>query len=87
MAAVCDFGVELVDHPPYSPDLAPSEYFLFLNMKKKLAETQYTDTDTHIHTTYAHKHTLELWENDKSTINYHHVTVKCYVYILYFYVE
>ena len=65
MAAVCDFGFELVDHPPYSPDLAPSDYFLFLNTKKNLAETQYTDTDTHthththmhIHTTYTHKHT------------------------------
>ena len=36
MAAVCDCGFELVDHPPYSPDLAPpSDYFLFSNMKKQ----------------------------------------------------
>ena len=34
MAAVRDCGFELVDHPPYSPDLAPSDYFLFPNMKK-----------------------------------------------------
>ena len=33
MAAVRDRGFELVDHPPYSPDLAPSDYFLFPNMK------------------------------------------------------
>ena len=37
MAAVtvrdCDF--ELADRPPYFPDLAPSDYFLFPNMKKK----------------------------------------------------
>ena len=34
MAAVHDSGFELVDHPPYSPDLAPSHYFLFPNMNK-----------------------------------------------------
>ena len=36
MAAVHDCGIELDDHPPYSPDLAPSDYFLFPNMKKKI---------------------------------------------------
>ena len=35
VAAVLDCGFELVDHPPYSPELAPSDYFLFPNMKKK----------------------------------------------------
>ena len=34
MAAVHDCCFELVDHPPYSPDFAPSDYFLFPNMKK-----------------------------------------------------
>ena len=33
MAAVHEYGFELVDLPPYSPDLAPSDYFLFPNMK------------------------------------------------------
>lgn len=28
---------ELVPHPPYSPDLAPSDFFLFKNLKKFLA--------------------------------------------------
>ena len=42
MAAVCDCGFEPVDHPPYSPDLAPSDYFLFPNMEKThLAGKQY----------------------------------------------
>jgi len=31
MATLRDCGFELVDHPPYSPDLAPSDYFLFPN--------------------------------------------------------
>ena len=33
MAAVCDCGIELVDDPPYSPDLTPSDYFLFPTWK------------------------------------------------------
>ena len=35
MAAVRDCCFDLVDHPPYSPDLAPSDYYLFPNMNKK----------------------------------------------------
>lgn len=31
-----DFRWELFDHPPYSPDLAPSDYFLFLHFKQWL---------------------------------------------------
>ena len=34
MAAVRECGFELVDDFPYSPDLAPSDYFLFSQMKK-----------------------------------------------------
>ncbi|KAL7381385.1 hypothetical protein ABVT39_004991 [Epinephelus coioides] len=45
MAAVHDCGFELVDHPPYSHDLAPSDYFLFPSMKKHLAEKQYLTDD------------------------------------------
>ena len=36
MAAVHECSFELVDHYPYSPDLAPSYYFLFSNMKKEI---------------------------------------------------
>ncbi|KAG4070573.1 hypothetical protein HA402_011960, partial [Bradysia odoriphaga] len=28
--------IELMGHPPYSPDLAPNDFFLFLTIKKKL---------------------------------------------------
>ena len=35
MAAVRDCGFELVDHSPFSPELASSNYFQFPNMKKK----------------------------------------------------
>ena len=29
-------GFHCLDHPPYSPDLAPSDYYLFLGLKKQL---------------------------------------------------
>ncbi|GBP37502.1 Histone-lysine N-methyltransferase SETMAR [Eumeta japonica] len=31
--ALKDTGFSEIDHPPYSPDLAPSDYFLFSNLK------------------------------------------------------
>jgi histone-lysine N-methyltransferase SETMAR len=34
--AVVDAGFEKIEHPPYSPDLAPSDYYLFPNLKKEL---------------------------------------------------
>uniref|UniRef100_A0A3Q0T0Y3 Histone-lysine N-methyltransferase SETMAR n=1 Tax=Amphilophus citrinellus TaxID=61819 RepID=A0A3Q0T0Y3_AMPCI len=34
MAAVYNCDFELVDHPPYSPDLASSDYFMLPNLKK-----------------------------------------------------
>ena len=34
MDAVERNGYELITHPAYSPDLAPSDYFLFPNLKK-----------------------------------------------------
>ena len=34
MAAQCKF--ELLPHPPYSPDLAPSDYYLFPQLKLSL---------------------------------------------------
>ena len=32
-AKLFDLRYEILPHPPYSPDLAPSDYFLFPNMK------------------------------------------------------
>ena len=31
-----ELGFESLPHPPYSPELAPSDYYLFLNLKKWL---------------------------------------------------
>ena len=34
--AVEQNGYELIPHPAYSPDLAPSDFFLFPNLKKDI---------------------------------------------------
>ncbi|XP_047987147.1 histone-lysine N-methyltransferase SETMAR-like [Leguminivora glycinivorella] len=34
--AMKDLGFEQLDHPPYSPDIAPSDYYLFRDLKKSL---------------------------------------------------
>ncbi|XP_046562536.1 histone-lysine N-methyltransferase SETMAR-like [Haliotis rubra] len=34
LAAVDECGFEILPHPPYSPDLAPTDYHLFPNVKK-----------------------------------------------------
>nr|CAH7761651.1 unnamed protein product [Callosobruchus chinensis] len=37
------FRWETLDHPPYSPDLAPSDYHLFLHLKKHLGGQRLQD--------------------------------------------
>uniref|UniRef100_A0A6M2DT53 Putative histone-lysine n-methyltransferase setmar-like protein n=1 Tax=Xenopsylla cheopis TaxID=163159 RepID=A0A6M2DT53_XENCH len=37
MEKIVELGFELLPHPPYSPDLAPSDYFLFAHLKRMLA--------------------------------------------------
>ena len=37
--AIAECGFQEMNHPPYSPDLAPCDYFLFRHLKKHLAGT------------------------------------------------
>ena len=34
--AIAECGFQVIDHPPYSPDLAPSDFWLFPQLKSKL---------------------------------------------------
>jgi len=42
---------ELLPHPPYSPDLAPCDFFLFPNLKKSLAGQKFRSKEEVIATT------------------------------------
>jgi len=39
------FKWDMLDHPPYSPDLAPSDSQLFLHLKKHLTGKKFDDKD------------------------------------------
>lgn len=45
MAKINDLKFELMPHPPYSPDLAPSDYYLFPNLKKWLGGKRFADNE------------------------------------------
>lgn len=38
-------GVTVLQHPPYSPDLAPADYFLFPRLKQALKGSRFADID------------------------------------------
>jgi histone-lysine N-methyltransferase SETMAR len=40
-----DLVVKVLDHPPYSPDLAPSDYHLFMHQKQWLGSESFEDAD------------------------------------------
>ena len=42
---ITTFGWEQFDHPPYSPDLAPSDFHLFLHLKSFLAGRRFHDNN------------------------------------------
>jgi len=38
-------GWNIITHPPYGPDLAPSDYNLFLKLEEHLAGTRFSNDD------------------------------------------
>jgi histone-lysine N-methyltransferase SETMAR len=42
---LADLQLEVLKHPAYSPGLAPSEYYLFPNLKKHLKGTKFKSTE------------------------------------------
>jgi len=48
------WGWEILEHSPYSPDLAPSDFHLFPNMKKNLCAKQFKSHDDV-------KHEVQTW--------------------------
>lgn len=45
MAKLNELKYELLPHPPYSPDLAPSDYYLFPNLKRWLMGKRFTSNE------------------------------------------
>jgi len=57
--AILEYGFEEMHHPPYSPDLAPSDYHLFPNLK-----LQRISTDDEL------KYATEEWLKEQSELFY-----------------
>ena len=57
-AAIRECKFEQLNHPPYIPDLAPSDYYLFRNLKSHLHGTRFRDDDEL-------KAATEAWFEDK----------------------
>lgn len=45
MAAIQGSSFEILDHAPYSPDLAPSDFYLFPRLKEHLRVTKFEDDE------------------------------------------
>ncbi|KZC13189.1 Histone-lysine N-methyltransferase SETMAR [Dufourea novaeangliae] len=43
VALLQQFGWDIITHPPYSPDLAPSDYHLFPKLKEHSAGTRFSN--------------------------------------------
>ena len=59
MAKFHKLRYELLPHPPYSPDIAPSDYFLFPNLKKWLGGKRFYSNDEIISQTNTYFEDLE----------------------------
>lgn len=55
-------NVELMTHPPYSPDLAPNDYFLFPKIKEKLRGHRFTSPEAAVEAFKMHASELSTLE-------------------------
>ena len=62
-AAILESGFEEMHHPPYSPDMAPSDYHLFPNLKQHLRGQRFS-TDDKL------KYETEEWLKEQSELFY-----------------
>ncbi|UYV64290.1 hypothetical protein LAZ67_3000157 [Cordylochernes scorpioides] len=64
VSTIIKLGFEVLEHPAYSPDLAPSVYFLFGLLKKELKGKRF-DSDEDVQKVHRDKTTIEeIQEND-----------------------
>ena len=59
-----EFGWEVLAHPPYSPDLAPSDYHLFLSLKDNLRDVTFKSLED------AEKWVKEFFESKQDSFYY-----------------
>jgi len=75
--AKAKLGYELLPHPPYSPDLAPCDFFLFPNLKKSLAGQKFASNEEVVAVTEAYFADLEKTYFSDELKKLEHRWVKC----------
>ena len=72
MTKIPELRFEMLDHPPYSPDLAPSDFFLFPHLKIMFGGQRFSSNEeviTFVKNYFAEKNTecylnwLQRWEH------------------------
>lgn len=76
-AKLVELHYELLPHPPYSPDLAPCDFFLFPNLKKSLAGQKFESNEEVIAATEAYFADLEKTYFSDGLKKLEHRWVKC----------
>jgi len=75
-AKLFELGYELLPHPPYSPDLAPCDFF-FSNLKKSLAGHKFAPNEEVVEATEAYFADLEKTYFSDGLKKLEHRWVKC----------
>ena len=72
-AKLVELHYELLPHLPYSPDLAPCDFFLFSNLKKSLAGQKFESSEEVIAATEAYFADLEktYFSDELKKLEYH----------------
>ena len=45
LEAIRNAGFDIFDHPPYSPDITPSDFHLFPKLKEHIRDSKFDDDD------------------------------------------
>ena len=73
MAAIHDCGFKMIKHPPYSPDLAPSDFHLFPKLKTAISGTHFQSDDDVIHVVddFLNGQGKDFFKNGIETLKHH----------------
>jgi hypothetical protein len=83
-AKLHELGYELLPHPPYSPDLAPSDLFLFADLKRMLAGKKFSTNEEVIVEAEAYFEAIQrrkhFCRHNGSTMTAQFYITLCYIY-------
>jgi hypothetical protein len=64
-----DDNIAQPEHPPYSPDLAPSDFYLFRTVKEKLKDIEMVDEEDLSYRLQEHLNDIQIRECARSSLH------------------